>query len=325
MVNSKNDILWIFSWPYPEIVPSYVVSGIMPADYLKIQKVIFLENHDPKSFLLEFKPKLIIINKAFHSKVTILVKEASDLNIKIISIFDDWHFSNTGYDKPLFEYNKIIANYSDAIVVKTVTAANLVKNNIGLVPQVIHDCLRFNSQDPIRDIKYPFEICWFGMHTNHDTLEKGLNEILKFDYECNVRVITNRHDLAKERINKLELKKININLIKWHKSADKEIIKSDIVIIPYINDQKRSVKSYNRIIDSLNLGRFPIISKLSFTIDFEKYCYLGSIGDGLKWIKENKELAINMLTDGSKFVKNNYNIETISNEWKKLIDQTLKQ
>ena len=26
-----------------------------------------------------------------------------------------------------------------------------------------------------------------------------------------------------------------------------------------------------------------------------------------------------------KFVKNNYNIETISNEWKKLIDQTLKQ
>ena len=127
MVNSKNDILWIFSWPNPEIIPSYVVSGIMPADYLKIQKVIFLENHDPKSFLLEFKPKLIIINKAFHSKVTILAKEANDLNIKIISIFDDWHFLNGSYKNPIFQYNKIIADYSDAIVVKTTNAANFSK------------------------------------------------------------------------------------------------------------------------------------------------------------------------------------------------------
>ena len=324
MVNSNNDILWIFSWPTPETIPSYVVGGIMPADYLKIQKVIFLENHDPKSFLLEFKPKLIIINKAFHSKVTLLAQEARDLNIKIISVFDDWHFD---YSKQFqfFEYNKIIANYSDALVVKTTTAANLVKNNIGLNPHVIHDCLRFNSQEPIRDIKYPFEICWFGMPTNHDSLEKGLNEIQKFDYECNIRIITNRHNLLKERINKLELKKINLSLIKWHKSADKEITKSDIVIIPYINDQRRSVKSHNRIIDSLNLGRLTIISKLPLTKDFEKYCFLGSIGDGLKWIKENKQLAINMLTEGSKFVKNNYNITTISNEWKKLIDQNLEQ
>ena len=223
------------------------------------------------------------------------------------------------------EVNKIIADYSDAIVVKTTTAAILVKNNIGLVPQVIHDCLRFDSKELIRNIKYPFEICWFGMHTNHDTLEKGLNEILKFDYECNIRIITNRHDLLKKRINKLELKKINLNLIKWHKSADKEIMKSDIVIIPYINDQQRSVKSHNRIIDSLNLGRLTIISKLPLTKDFEKYCYLGNIGDGLKWTKENQQLAINKLTVGSKFVKKNYNIATISGEWKKLINQILKQ
>ena len=53
MIKNNNDILWIFSWPNPEIIPSYVVSGIMSADYLKIQKVIFLESHDPKNFLLE--------------------------------------------------------------------------------------------------------------------------------------------------------------------------------------------------------------------------------------------------------------------------------
>ncbi len=59
----------------------------MPADFLKIQKVIFLENHDPDKFLLNYKPKIIIIGKAFHSKVYDLAIKANEYGIKIISIF----------------------------------------------------------------------------------------------------------------------------------------------------------------------------------------------------------------------------------------------
>ena len=88
-MTSKFDILWIFSFPKPANVPSYVVSGIMPADYLGIQKVVFLENHEPIKFLQYYKPKLLIIGKSFHSKILYMVQEAKKLNIKVISIFDD--------------------------------------------------------------------------------------------------------------------------------------------------------------------------------------------------------------------------------------------
>ena len=321
----KNDILWIFSATNPEIIPSYVVGGIMPANYLKIQKIIFLKNHEPKSFLLEFKPKLIVINKVFHSKIILLAKEARDLNIKVISVFDDWHFGMHISKKieQRFINNKILANNSNNIVVKTKKAADLIYQNTGLRAKIISDCLRFKSHSPIKEIIYPFKISWFGMYTNHDTLKYGIEEILEYDFNVNLKIITNKINELQKRLNYLNLKNINLEFIDWYEKMDQEILKTDIVIIPYINDYQRIVKSYNRILDSINLGRFTIISNLGHLRKFEDYCFIGNIGQGLEWAKKNNSLAIEKVKKGLKFVQNNYDIATISKEWKKLIDQTL--
>jgi len=68
MLNFSNkNVLWIFSHPKPQTIPSYLVSGIYPANYLGIQKVIFLENHDPKELLQKFKPKCLIISNKFQT------------------------------------------------------------------------------------------------------------------------------------------------------------------------------------------------------------------------------------------------------------------
>ena len=75
-MSSLDNILWVFSAENPISIPSYIVGGIMPADYLKIQKVIFLKHHDPLQFLKNHKPKIIIFGKAFHTGVYELAKEA---------------------------------------------------------------------------------------------------------------------------------------------------------------------------------------------------------------------------------------------------------
>ena len=40
-----------------------------------------------------------------------------------------------------------------------------------------------------------------------------------------------------------ELVNINVKYVEWHEQANKEIIKSEIVILPYPNDKERLVKS----------------------------------------------------------------------------------
>ena len=173
-------------------------------------------------------------------------------------------------------------------------------------------------------INYPFKISWFGMYTNHDTLELGIREILEYNFAANIKIITNNLDNFRSKLSNLNLKNISLEFIKWNESMDKEVITTDIVIIPYINDRKRLVKSYNRITDSINLGRFTIISDLNHLREFNNFCFLGNIGEGLKWSKENNFLAVEKVKKGFEYVKKNYSVATIAMNWKNIIDQTLK-
>ena len=307
---SPNKIFWVFSSAYPDNIPSYVVSGILPANFLGIKKVIFLKEHNPRKFLKLYKPRLLIVGKAFHIGIANLLKEAKSQNIKIISIFDDWYFSEeNSYEIDKSKFNTLIANYSDKIVVKTSTAANLIKNKINITAKTIPDCLRFKYHASIQKINYPFQIAWFGMWTNHDTLIFGLNQITKYNYDVDLNIITNKIDELKKKLSKINLKKISIKFTEWTPTMDEKLKKTDIIIIPYINDSKRLVKSFNRITDAMNLGKFVIISKIPSVLQFMNYSFLGNMGEGLDWIKHNNDLAIKKAKEGNKYVKNNFGIK----------------
>ena len=323
----NKDILWVFSHSNPPSIPSYVFSGILPADYLNIQKVIFLKDHDPREMLTRFNPKLIIINKAMHINVINLAKTAKELNIKIISVFDDWYFIKPESRRTQLRFvdNLKLAKYSNNIIAKTKSAANIIYKHTGFRAKIISDCVRFESQMPINKINYPFKISWFGMDTNHDTLEFGIREILEYNFEAKIKIITNKSDKIRSKLSNLNLKNISLEFIKWSKSMDKEVVTTDIVIIPYLNDHKRLVKSYNRITDSINLGRFAIISDLNHLREFNNFCFLGNIGKGLKWSKENNLLAVEKVKKGFEYVKKNYSVATIASEWKNIIYQNLKK
>ena len=249
----NKDILWVFSHSNPPSIPSYVVSGILPADYLNIQKIVFLKDHDPREMLTRFNPKLVIINKAMHTNIINLARTAKELDIKVISVFDDWYFikpESRGIQLRFID-NLKLAKYSNNIIVKTKSAADMIYKHTGFRAIIISDCVRFESQMPINKINYPFKISWFGMDTNHDTLELGIREILEYNFEANIKIITNKLDKIRSVLSNINLKNISLEFIKWNESMDKEVITTDIVIIPYPNDHKRLVKSYNRITDSI--------------------------------------------------------------------------
>ena len=322
----NKDILWVFSHSNPPSIPSYVVSGILPADYLNIQKIVFLKDHDPKEMLTRFNPKLVIINKAMHTNIINLARTAKELDIKVISVFDDWYFikpESRGIQLRFID-NLKLAKYSNNIIVKTKSAADMIYKHTGFRAKIISDCVRFESQMPINKINYPFKISWFGMDTNHDTLEFGIREILEYNFEANIKIITNKLDKIRSVLSNINLKNISLEFIKWNESMDKEVITTDIVIIPYLSDHKRLVKSYNRITDSINLGRFTIISDLDHLREFSNFCFLGNIGKGLKWSKDNNLLAIEKVKKGFEYVKKNYSVNTIAMDWKNIIYQNLK-
>ena len=84
---------------------------------------------------------------------------------------------------------------------------------------------------------------------------------------------------------------------------DKDVINSDVVIIPYLDDLQRKVKSSNRIIDAINLGKFVVMSDAHQFKEFKEFCYMGHIGEGLKWVQNNKQSAKEIVLKGQNYVE----------------------
>lgn len=324
-----DKVVWVFFHKYPTGIGSYRLSGLLPAKYLKIKKAIFLDKDNPLELLNSLHPSVLILTKPFHWNAVNLVKEAKNRGIKIIATFDDWNFCND--DILSKKRNKImneVAILSDILVVKTKTAAEVVKNNTGLTPEVISDCLEFETNESIKKISYPFKLAWFGNIANFDTLRFGLLQIEEKNLSANLKIIINYYEHTEylnAEIKKLNLKNVSIEFIQWSLSFNKDLKDVEIVIIPYILDKKRLVKSINRITESMNLGKFVVASEMPNNLHLKKYCYLGHIGEGLNWIKENENKVLKKICLGNDFAKKNFNIKKISNDWSLLIKKILTE
>lgn len=317
--NSLQDILWIFSHPNPNIIPSYVVSGIMPADMIGIKKLIYLPSNDPKKTLDFYKPKKIIVSKVFHIGVLTFLEQAKKEGVKIISIFDDWNFDkNSKTDNT--KVNLPLAKISDLIVVKTLTASSVLKQNTNLNSTVIPDMTRFNSAPVSWDIDNPPKLIWFGMQSNHDSLIQELESINNLQFKTKLKIVTNFSNELSLFLNN-KYKQIEFEIIEWHQNFNKEITDSNIVIIPYPKDKERLVKSSNRIIDSMNLGRFVILSDVNQFSEFRNFTYFGNIADGIDWAVNNKNKIRNLVTEAQKYVFKNYSQEVVAKMWQKIIEE----
>ena len=132
-------------------------------------------------------------------------------------------------------------------------------------------------------------------------------------------MLTNK---SKQKIDYIELyniKNLNIVIKNWNENAYLDIIKSEIVILPYPNDKQRFVKSSNRIIESLNLGRFTILSSVPQFEEFKNFVYFGNILEGILWFRDNKLFAKEKTIFGQKYVDQHYSIEVIAKKWKDVL------
>ena len=312
-----KNTLWIFNHPNPETIPSYYVSGLMPAHFMNIKKIIFLDHHNPEELLNHFKPKCLIISKALSPKLAELVILAKGKGVIIISIFDDWNFEN----KVRSKLNLPIAKNSNFVISKTNSAANEILKHTSLKSLIIPDPIRFNAGSIPKTIKLPLEACWFGMHTNHDTILYELNELDKINIKIKLTIISNTFEKFESFIKTNNLKNIILKFIKWNNRSDIDILKNDIVLLPYPNDSKRLIKSSNRIIDSINLGRFTVLSNVDQFSEFKEYTYFGKISDGLIWLLDNYEDAYLRTEAGQEYVNKHYSIKAICNIWLKLFKE----
>jgi len=130
-------------------------------------------------------------------------------------------------------------------------------------------------------------------------------------------------------INYQHLYNINTDFFETHEwSFEKHtnlLTDCDLVFLPFKNNQKNiSTKSPNRVVESLNAGKFVVtnygVDSYNILKDFIFLDEYDRLVDGILWTLKNQDAVIEKITEGQKFLDKNYSIESVANTWKQAHD-----
>ena len=176
----------------------------------------------------------------------------------------------------------------------------------GIEAYVISDPYEFPETEP-KSIDSP-RVMWFGNKTSFDTL---------LNVECDYPVEIVCKDSKMIQHNR-RLLKFPTTLTEWSIENMKRAFKrNNVVIIPSKKDTKDhtySAKSPNRVVESIRNGMSVVAAPLPSYKQFDK------------WITLNWDMKLDlkpMTEEGQKYVRDNFDISIIGEQWKTLFDSIL--
>ena len=89
-----------------------------------------------------------------------------------------------------------------------------------------------------------------------------------------------------------------------------------IVVIPV---GKKRAKSANRLITAINGGCFVVAEDMPCHDEFKSFCWIGDIGEGLRWALDNPEAAKERTRRGQEHIDKRFSMDAIGPLWRDAI------
>ncbi len=210
-------------------------------------------------------------------------------------IFDmcDDHFNG-----PFDAYYRRAIDLADLVVCSTQKLAERVAIETGVTPTVISDPYEFSkcgAQMPSGRVKNVF---WYGHSTNIKSLRRELPRLGGYSLQM-VSDAPGCHPWSHQE------------MMRWFGWCD-------AVIIPTDQNEKKQVKSPNRMVEAIRNGRYVVANPMS---SYSAYgMWQGDILEGLTWASENPEKALEAVQRGQEIVEELHSPMVIAKQWKEAIE-----
>ncbi|MDX1811636.1 MAG: hypothetical protein R3240_06785 [Gammaproteobacteria bacterium] len=305
---------------------------LMPANKLAEQGHTINIIHDCTNIIASGGSELsdvdiLIIAKSFDQDHLTVAKQAKSLGKKIIiDVCDNYFFQNA----------EMLAHYSALIELSNVVVAN----SQGMADSLAQ---RFKNkkiiviEDPYESIKQPavfspsdkeLRLAWFGYDRNLPVLLDEIPNLGKVSESIPIKlkIVTNKNDsLAKDvaAFNQEFAGQFNIEYILWSREATQQaILDSDIVLIPNKTVDDGLVKSSNRIIESIMMGRFVCASPIPSYKEFEQWAYVGdNLVEGIVWALNNPHEVTEKISQAQTYIESHYSPACIGDKWNQLLQE----
>ena len=236
-----------------------------------------------------------------------------DNNIKyIFDICDDkWN-----KDKELYDFACKNANL---VTTTCELLQSKIKQYTGKTAFIIPDPTEREQEEPKFDPKDHIKFVWFGGRKSFSLFDWDdvVASIKAVTNNFSIHAITGKPEKASKRLNHLIENKI-LFMYQWDFDKQGQMVRDcDFVLIPLPPSMPLvQVKSPNRVIDSIQQGRFVLTNDgVDSYKNLSDYIHLGSLKEGLKWALNNKEQVIEKIKQGQKYINQNHSPEVVGKKW----------
>lgn len=300
---------------YRVILPSLALSK-------KGHVINLLSIHD-QSNLDEIYPRLntdiLVFSKSTTPKNERLLKYAQQKGIKVFFDVCDNHFENPTYAT----HYKTMSRLSDQITVNTPQMAEIMMQYTGRQAVVIGDPYEGPQGQPrFAPTSARLRLLWFGHPVNFDSLQTMIPHLFPLTEQITVElhVVTaavGNIEQACSTFNQQHGQRLKLVFSAWSlETLWRALEASDMVVIPSLQNDRKWVKSPNRLIESLWAGRFVIAHPLPSYQAFSAWAWLGwDLTAGIQWALQNPQQVVERLQASQRHIHQFFSPAYIAQQW----------
>jgi hypothetical protein len=268
----------------------------------------------------------LILGKIFDAGVTQVVERALRQGRRVVLDICDDHFDTPQLGNA---YRRLCELASD-VVASTPAMAEVIARRTGRQATIIDDSYEAPLGEPRFAPGDRLEAVWFGHPVNFDTCLAMLPELIRFSQRRPLRlhVITQpMSGAAPARLRELmepHAPDFEIRFSPWSQATTWQgIAEADVVLVPSSAAATKQVKSPNRVVESLRLGRFVVAYPLPSYLPLAPYIALNDeMTVGLEWALNNSAAALARIVAGQAYVEQRFSPERVARQWQALLSQT---
>lgn len=313
-----------------EIPYSYRVRAILPSSSIKDSRVTDDLNSISKN-------DIVVVNKKIKK---LEVKWLRDNRIKYIFDISD---NKWPLQREILNYTAEVAK---VITTTCETLGQVIRKNTGKQSIVIPDPTERNEEEAKFDPENNL-VVYYGSDGNYknvdwESIQKDLDTVRKTDIikitNLPKEILPHKMSKYRDKIPKMNdkereelIKKVTEEykkVIPWSFEIQAEFVRRcSFILLPVSSKNVDMMKSKgnNRPVDALRMGRYVIATEGVPSYDLLKdFIHIGDIQEGYKWALNNKEEVLDKIKRGQKFVRENYELPIIANQWQNIYN-TIKE
>ena len=234
----------------------------------------------PPAFL-QVPCDVLVFSKSFQPEHEAMVEAARSRGARVVADYCDDHFERPDFGA----WYTRLARIADVVVASTPAMAEAVRRHAGREAVVITDPIEGRRAAPAFQPRLPrLRVLWFGSPTNLASIGERMAEVRELSAHVPVDLATLTTpgpavDSLLAEVIRQDPARIGGRAIPWSIDGTWQALEAcDLVWIPVVSGDRYSVKSANRLVESVWAGRYVVADAMPA---YDPYADVVAVGTGL--------------------------------------------